>query len=205
MKNLFLRSGAALACALSLAACGGGSANLGLGGTVRGLTKPGLILKNGNASVTVDGVSTGADIPFLFTELLKSDESFDVEPFPPEGTVCTPTYNKGKTGAYSITNILITCYNIPQELSGVIKGLTGTGLVLNNGPVQLPITAGATSFNFAVRDSSGKITSGVGQGEPFGVTVLTQPQGQTCTVANGTGVMAKGYIGVLVSCSPTPV
>ena len=44
----------------------------------------------------------------------------------------------------------------------------------------------------------------MGQGEPFGVTVLHQPNGQTCTVANGIGVMAKGYGGVLVTCSPTP-
>ena len=205
MKNLFLRSGAALACALSLAACGGGHANLYLSGVVTGLTKPGLVLKNGNMSVTVDGTSTGGNIPFTFTEMLKSDENFDVEPFPPEGTICKPLFNKGKTGAYSIQNIQINCYNVPQELSGLINGLTGTGLVLNNGPIQITVPAGATTFNFAVKDSAGNITSGaVGQGEPFGVTVLTQPGGQTCTVANGTGVMAKGYSGVIVTCQKTP-
>ena len=203
MKNLFLRSGAALACALSLAACGGGNANLYLAGTVYGLTKPGLVIKNGNMSTTVDGNSTGAATSFSFTELLKSDENFDVEPFPPDGTVCTSLYNKGKTGAYSITNIQITCHNIPQELSGVINGLTGTGLILNNGPTQVKIAPGGSplKFSFAVKDSAGAITSGaVGQGEPFGVTVLQQPSGQTCTVANGTGVMAKGYDGVIVTC-----
>ena len=205
MKNLFLRSGAALACALSLAACGGGHANLSLGGTVEGLTKPGLVLKNGNMSTTVDGNSTGALVPFIFTELLKADENFDVEPFPPDGTVCTPLLNKGKTGAYSISNIRILCHNVPQELSGVITGLTGTGLILNNGPTQVKVAAGATTFTFAVRDSAGAITSGaVGQGEPFGVTVLQHPTGQTCTVANGTGVMAKGYGGVIVTCQKTP-
>lgn len=204
MKNLFLRSGAvALVCALSLAACGGGHANLYLSGTVYGLTKPGLVLKNGSMSTTVDGNSTGGPVTFSFTDLLKSDENFDVEPSPPDGTVCTSLYNKGKTGAYSITNIQISCHNIPQELSGVINGLTGSGLVLNNGPTQLKVAAGASTFNFAVKDSAGNITSGaVGQGEPFGVTVLTQPTNpvQNCTVANGTGVMGKGYSGVIVTC-----
>jgi hypothetical protein len=201
MKNLFLRSGAALACALSLAACGGGNANLYLSGVVTGLTKPGLVLKNGNSSVTVDGTSAGGTLSFTFPDLLKSDESFDVEPFPPEGTVCTALYNKGKTGAYSISNIQINCHNVPQELSGVIQNLKGSGLVLNNGPTQVKVAAGATTFSFAVKDSAGNITSGaVGQGEPFGVTVLTQPSGQTCTVANGSGVMAKGYSGVIVTC-----
>lgn len=202
MKNLFLRSGAALACALSLAACGGGNANLTLGGYVTGLTKPGLILRNnGGAPLTVDGNSTGTAVSFYFPDLLKSDESFDVEATPPEGTVCTPSLNKGKTGAYSITNIVIACYNVPQELSGVVNGLTGTGLILNNGSTQVKIAAGATKFSFAVKDSAGAITAGaVGEGEPFGITVLQQPAGQTCTVANGTGVMAKGYSGVIVTC-----
>ncbi len=206
MKNLFLRSGAALACALSLAACGGDHNNLQLGGVVYGLTKPGLILKNNNGTpLTIDGNSTGTGIPFAFPDLVGNDESFDVEATPPEGTTCSGLYNKGKTGAYSITNIQFNCSNIPQELSGTVNGLTGTGLILNNGGEQVKVAPGngPVSFTFATRDSAGNITVGaVGQGEPFGVTVLQQPTNQTCTVANGTGVMAKGYGGVIVTCQP---
>jgi hypothetical protein len=45
-------------------------------------------------------------------------------------------------------------------------------------------------------------------GTSFGVTVLTQPDGFTCTVANGTGEMkedqekAGGVTNVAVTCSP---
>jgi hypothetical protein len=44
----------------------------------------------------------------------------------------------------------------------------------------------------------------------YGVTVLTQPQGQTCTVANGVGTMtqadedAGGMMKLLVTCSDNP-
>ena len=60
--------------------------------------------------------------------------------------------------------------------------VTGAGLQLINGSVDGPITiaAGATTFTFPL---SVEVDTG------YGISVLTQPAGQTCRVTNGTGVM----------------
>jgi hypothetical protein len=204
MKNLFSRSGLALACALALAACGGGDGNLQLAGTINGLTKSGLSLSNngGPALEILPGQSS-----FYFPKLLEADERFDVKTASvPAGTTCTVYNGTGRMGSYSLSNIQVVCVNVPRELSGTVVGLKGSGLVLNNGQIKVAVAPNAGSlvpFSFATKDSTGKITAGaVGQGEPFGVTVLTQPQGQTCTVAGGTGVMGENYSGVTVTCQP---
>src|SRR5690349_13787467 len=70
-----LRAGIALACALSLSACGGGDGDLRVSGSATGVTKPGLVL-------TLNG---GADLPvnqnggFLFSELVETDARYDVK------------------------------------------------------------------------------------------------------------------------------
>ncbi|MFP5394126.1 MAG: hypothetical protein ACLGI6_21725 [Gammaproteobacteria bacterium] len=207
MKNLFTRASLLLACALSVSACGGGNANLQLGVNVTGLTKEGLVLKNvsNGDTLAISRAAAASGYPLPFNKLLEPDEHFDVEiDATPSGTTCTLQNNKGRIGAYSLSNIYVTCTNIPRELSGTVTGLKGSGLVLNNGSQRLaiePTGASPQSFTFATRDSAGKITGGtVGQGDPFGVTVLTQPTGQTCTVTNGTGIMGEGYSAVAVSC-----
>lgn len=189
MKNLTLRSSVALACALSLVACGGGSGNLLLGGTVSGLTKTGLALQNKTGPLLP--VASGATT-FAFAELLKNDEDFDVEiATQPAGAVCTPKYNKGKTGSYNVTSIQITCVTNTYDLGGKISGLDVDGLVLVNGADRLPVAAGTTVFKF----------SKVDDGAPYGITVLTQPTGRTCTVQNGVGTMGSAAIDTInVTC-----
>ncbi len=202
MKNLFLRSSVALACVLSLASCGGGGGNLLLGGYVGGLTKDGLTLtNNGGTPLTVPANSSS----FQFPDLLKPDEHFDVEiATHPEGTTCTLLYNSGKTGAYSVTNIEVHCANDPRNITGkIVNPPVNAGLILINGANQQPIAAGQTTFSMTHYDTAGKVVSGqVGDGDPFGVTVLQQPAGQTCTVQNGTGYAGHvDYTAVLVTCA----
>jgi 6-phosphogluconolactonase (cycloisomerase 2 family) len=78
-------------------------------------------------------------------------------------------------------------------IGGTVSGLTGTGLVLqDNGGDNLSVTQNG-SFTFKTAVASGK---------PYAVTVLTQPTGQTCTVANGTGTAGSSNVtNVTVSCS----
>ena len=208
MKKLYSRTSAAVACALCVAACGGGSGNLTLGGTVTGMTKTGLTLTNngGTPLVIQPNVST-----FYFPDLIGSDEKYDVQIKDlPEGAKCVPTYNTGRTGAYNVTSVRFDCYNVPRDLGGTIDPnhpLKNAGLILNNGQVQLPVGAGATEFTFTQTTTNAAgvaSTAGqVGDGEPFGVTVLQQPSGQTCTVSNGSGYMGHvNFKGVVVSCTP---
>lgn len=76
-------------------------------------------------------------------------------------------------------------------VGGSVSGLTGTGLVLqNNGGDDRAVTAdGAFTF-----------TTSVGAGNPYTVTVFTQPTGQTCTVQNGSGTALANVSNVAVSC-----
>lgn len=78
------------------------------------------------------------------------------------------------------------------SVAGLATGLTGTGLALqNNGSDTLPIT-GDGGFVFA---------TALVDGADYVVTVSTQPTGQTCTVNNGSGVIAtEDVTNVAVTC-----
>ncbi|MCU6502505.1 hypothetical protein LPN04_32385 [Rugamonas sp. A1-17] len=210
MKSVYLRSGLALACAALLNACGGGNGNLALSGTITGLTKPDLVLinKKTNERLAIPANSTS----FVFTRLAAVDEEFDIEiDTPPTGAKCTPvgTSNVGKANAYTSYSIGFSCATNPWTLGGTVSGLRSKGLVLANGPdlvsVPPPATAGdPVSFTFP---------SKVGDGSPYGVTVLNQPKdpsAQVCTVSdpagsppgNPAGTMpAKDYAGLVVTCN----
>jgi 6-phosphogluconolactonase (cycloisomerase 2 family) len=85
----------------------------------------------------------------------------------------------------------------PQyTIGGTVTGLTGTGLVLqDNGGDDLPVTADG-AFTFATK---------VNSGGAYAVTVKTQPSGQTCTVANGSGMASANVTNVAVSCASSGV
>jgi hypothetical protein len=77
-------------------------------------------------------------------------------------------------------------------IGGTIGGLTTTGLVLvNNGGNALSVPANATSFTF---------TTALVAGSSYDVTVSSQPSGQTCTVAGGSGTANADITSVAVSC-----
>lgn len=205
MKSLYLRSGLALVCAALLNACGGGNGNLALSGVITGLSKPDLVLINNK---------TGEKLPipvnstsFVFTKLAAVDEEFDIEVFGngPTGGSCKPigTSNIGKANAYTSGQIGFACQANPWTLGGTVSGLSVKGLILANGAdtvsVLPPATAGApVNFTFGNK---------VGDGAPFGVTVLSQPKdldknlAQTCTLSKEVGTMPAGdFLGVTVTC-----
>jgi hypothetical protein len=190
MKSLFLRSSVALACALSLAACGGSSGSLLLGGQVFGLTKSGLELQNKTTGPALP-ISSGQTV-FSFNELLGNDEDFEVlVKTQPAGAVCTVTNGKGRSGAFNITSVVVSCVTNTYDLTGTVSGLDADGLVLVNGPDRVVVPKGAPSVAFAK----------VADGAPYGITVLTQPTGRTCSVANGVGTMGSGPVSnVQVTC-----
>ena len=190
MKNLILRSSVALACALSLAACGGGSGNLLLGGNVFGLVKDGLVLQNNGG--TPYAVSAGSST-FAFPDLLKNDQDFNVTiQSSPSNAVCTVVNGKGRTGAFNVTSVEIDCVTNTYALGGTVTGLDVGGLVLVNGADRVTVAAGAGSFSLAK----------VADGSPYGVTVLTPPTGRTCSVQNGVGTMGAAAVSnIQVTCA----
>ena len=78
------------------------------------------------------------------------------------------------------------------SIGGSVSGLTGTGLVLqDNGGDNLTVSQNG-SFTFATQ---------VNSGAAYAVTVMTQPSGQTCTVASGSGMASANVTTVAVSCA----
>ena len=78
-------------------------------------------------------------------------------------------------------------------IGGTITGLTGNGLVLNDGTSAGSPTANATSFTFPAQQPSG--TS-------YSVTIGKQPAGQQCSVSNGSGMISSANItNVQVTCT----
>ncbi|OIQ95453.1 serine/threonine-protein kinase PknD [mine drainage metagenome] len=92
----------------------------------------------------------------------------------------------GTTGGGTITTYTI---------GGTVSGLTAAGLVLQiNGGSNLPISANGT-FTFA---------TALANGAAYNVTVFAQPNGETCTVNSGSGVLASANkTNVAVTCSST--
>jgi hypothetical protein len=79
-------------------------------------------------------------------------------------------------------------------IGGSIAGFSSTGLVLANGTDTLSPAPGATSFVFV---------TAVPAGGGYAVTVQTQPNGATCSVANGSGnVGVVAVANVQVTCVP---
>lgn len=198
MKSIYIRSGLALLCAATLAACGGGNGNMVLGGTIIGLTQPNMLLKNGSWEV-----KPGAgDTTFRFADLIADDKNFFIEiAKQPDNSKCTIANNRNKANTYTVVQTVVTCVTDSYALGGTVTGLdAGDGsLVLANGKetaaVPKPATAGApVKFSLPM----------VMVGAPYGVTVLTSPGGtaKNCVVSNGNGVMGTSAIdNVTVVCS----
>lgn len=197
MNSSYLRAGVALACALGLAACGGGGAgDIYLGGTAYGLTQTGLVLQNNGGSDLTIAPAGGAPVTFVFANLIGTDSPYDVTiKSAPANADCTITGGKGTSGPFNVTTIIVSCITHTHALTGTVSGLTAGGLVVVNGADRTVIKAGDTKFAMA----------NVAEDAPYGITILTQPTGETCSVVNGVGKMSTADVGnVQISCMPTP-
>jgi hypothetical protein len=88
------------------------------------------------------------------------------------------------------SNLPSTTYTI----GGTVSGLTGTGLVLQDNSGNNLAVSASGSFTFS---------TAVASGAAYGVTVLTQPTGQSCTVTNGSGTASANVSNVQVTCTTT--
>ena len=103
----------------------------------------------------------------------------------------TATYLAGCGGStYGGSNTTPVAYSI----GGNISGLTGTVKLLNNSGNELTVSANG-AFTF---------TNGVLSGNPYSVTVGTQPAGQICTPSSNTGTISSGNVAnVVITCANT--
>jgi 6-phosphogluconolactonase (cycloisomerase 2 family) len=163
------------------------------GGTVSGLASGASVALRNNGGNDLTVSANGA---FTFTTPLATGGAYAVTVLtPPTGQTCTVANDSGTIASANVTNVAVTCVVNPTPtftIGGTVSGLAGTGLVLrNNGGNNLTIAANGT-FTF---------TSAIATGGAYAVTVLSQPTGQTCTAANGSGTIASANVtNVAVTC-----
>ena len=102
------------------------------------------------------------------------------------------TCNPGAEGYFDgMMRWFTTADSNTYSVGGTISGLFGTIVLQNNAAADLSITEDG-DFTFATE---------VANGEAYAVTVLTQPDSQTCTVSSGTGTISSVAVtNVSVTC-----
>jgi hypothetical protein len=223
MKSNYLRSCAALLLALSLAACGGKS-SFTISGvfttsdlvTLQPLNNSGLVLENSNNGDTVS-VPAGAT-SFTFPKQVDYGEVYTiVVKTPPNHMTCTPQFpsNTDSAGHTTSIKVIVECAQNQYLIGGTVNGLPTTAttlpLILINGSNNSPYTYDPTLTTDPIPPLF-VMPSQVLDGATYGVTVLQNPTGYACTVANGNGVVNGGTVAtgtevvtnIAVNCVPSP-
>jgi N-acetylneuraminic acid mutarotase len=188
---LYIAISALAACSSSHSSGSGGAAMLTVGGSVTGLVSgTSLVLADNGDTATIT-----ANGSYGFTAAFLSGASYDVTVAQqPAGADCVVTNGSGTIGNSSIVNILVTCTPNTYTISGTLTGLLGgRSLTLqDNGGDSTTVTASG-GFSFSTPVSSGS---------NYAVTIMTQPVGQTCSVTNGSGLVAAADVSdVSINCS----
>jgi hypothetical protein len=159
-----------------------------IGGTVTGLNGT-VVLRNGTETLSVSSNGT-----FTFVNKVPSGQSYSVSvAMHPASQTCGVSNGSGTVGNGDVTSVSVTCVtnNAFHTIGGTVTGLTGTVVLLNNSETLAISTNGPFAF-----------LNGVLVGQPYSVSVQTQPAGQTCTVSNGSGTVGSSNVtNVVVSCT----
>jgi hypothetical protein len=163
-----------------------------IGGVIAGLNAPGLVLQNnGGDDLAIDADAT----EFGFATKVAAGSGYQVTVLTqPVGLTCSVGQGSGANIAADIDTIQIHCGADTYTIAGSVTGLAAGGLVLqNNGADDLAVSANATSLQFATP---------IAHDGSYNITVLSQPAGLLCTVANGTGAHVAANVGnVHIVCS----
>jgi len=165
-----------------------------IGGQVTGLAGTGLVLRNNGG----DNLSITGNGGFTFPTPIASGATFSVsvatQPSGPTQT-CTITAGSGTVGNGNVTTVMVNCSTNRYVVGGVLSGLAGGTLTLqNNGGDDLALISNG-AFAFATTLLSGTT---------YSATVKTQPgsPSQTCTVSAGSGTVVNADItSVRVTCT----
>jgi hypothetical protein len=230
MKFSLARPALALAITLTLASCGGGKATYPITVTVSNLLYDGLTLTTNGMDLDVHpSTPPGADVTATFPNSLEYGQVYNVipkggnlssnPPVPgkqPLHQTCAPATTYPFNLPYTATagqlakiQVNYVCSVNAYPLGGVVKGLTGTGLLLANG------SSSGTKVDPVVDSNNQPPAAGVpfslsrvAWNQTYGVVVFAQPEGQTCSVTaggdngQGAGTMKDTYTdGVLTDAS----
>ncbi|MES1165383.1 MAG: hypothetical protein ABUR63_06495, partial [Verrucomicrobiota bacterium] len=159
--------------------------------TVTGLAGTGLVLHNG-----ADNVPIAADTTFNFPTRVPSGGGYQVTVNPqPTNQTCVVTPAAPGVVTNMDVAVAVVCTNNGFTIGGTVSGLAGT-LVLHNGTENLSVmTSGGYTF-----------VNRVLTGQPYSVSVQTQPAARVCSVLTPTNmgiVAAANVTNVDVLCCTT--
>ena len=140
-----------------------------------------------------DDLTVTANGPFSFATKLAGGAAYNVTvKTNPSGQTCSVANGSGTIATADVTNVAVTCVSTPTyAVGGNVSGLSGTVVLQDNGGDDLSASANG-SFAFATKLASGAA---------YNVSVKTNPSGQTCSVANGSGTIGSSDItNVAVTC-----
>jgi uncharacterized repeat protein (TIGR03803 family) len=165
-----------------------------VGGTLTGLSSGGRLTLEDSIGTGLDTLTVTANGPFTFATPIRGlIDSYSVGvDTQPTGQLCAVTNNEALhtqiTG--NVTNVQVTC---GDTVGGSLTGLRSGGRItlLDNGGDSLVVTANG-AFTFP---------SGVAAGQPYAVTVGTQPTGEYCSVTSGNGSVSGPINSVQVACT----
>lgn len=169
--------------------CSDGTYNIAV--TVSGLAAGGLTLQDNGAS----SLSISANGTFDFNQPVASGSAYAVTvASEPLGQTCAVNNGTGTVQSSNVTNITVMCVSNLYQIGGTLTGLVaGRSIVLQDNGGNSTVVSANGSFMF-----SAPVASGSG----YAVTVFTQPVGQTCSVAMGSGTVAGANVSsVAVNCS----
>ena len=110
----------------------------------------------------------------------------------PAGQTCTVAGGSGTVGSANVTNVAVTCTTNMYSIGGSVSGLSGTVVLQDNGGDDLGVT-GNGAVTFATK---------LPTGAAYNVTVKSNPAGQACTVAGGSGTVGSANVtSVAVTCT----
>ena len=76
-------------------------------------------------------------------------------------------------------------------IGGTVSGLHANGLVLANGAATVAVSSEESTFQFA---------TSVASGTSYSVSVQTQPTGESCSIAGGSGTVTAAVSSIAVTC-----
>ncbi|MCU0756020.1 MAG: M12 family metallo-peptidase, partial [Xanthomonadales bacterium] len=152
-----------------------------VGGTISGLgTGLSVVLRNASTGENLTRTANGT---YAFATAQATGANFNVSVLTqPTSQACTVANATGTVGTANVTNVNVSCTTNTYTVGGTISGLgTGLSVVLRNASTGENLTRNA--------NGTYAFTTAQATGANFNVSVLTQPTGQACTVANATGTV----------------
>lgn len=163
-----------------------------VGGAISGLAPNSQVLLQDNGGDTLTVAANGS---FTFATPLAYQGSYNVTvSTQPTGQTCTVSSGAGSSVIAPVTTVSVLCAANSFTIGGSTSGLDSAAQITLNNNGADPITLSA--------DGTFVFPAPVAYNGAYNVTVATQPTGQTCTVANGSGLAtATDITNIAVVCS----